>query len=246
LFLRIKAHIIISNILTFIFLFGGNSHAQNYTPGNIHLTQSANGVSGLLTIKIDPRIPQTLRSEMWGNGDWSYEVEENDPLYTAFLKRPPAHAILEAVDSVGQIIDRKELDVSLAKVEPVSLHGAESYILLTEDYSVGFGSYAGLTSEIVTVKGGRIHWVDAIDSIGNRKRIRMSRTVKFGWKTVPSSTANVTDILAVYCKPTDDLKDLNIEYVRYHFAGRIWHVSSRMVKGEWESDEDFPDLSLFP
>ncbi len=142
-------------------------------------------------------------------------------------------------------METKTLDRPLAKIENIALRKDETSFLLTVDYSTGMGSYAGLTSEILEVRGGHVQWINAINASTKKPEpIRVAKALKHGWKLAPAATAK--DILAISCHPEDAGNDFVVEYVRYHFDGEQWLKYERVKKGLWESDEAFPPRALFP
>jgi len=210
------------------------------------LNKAVHGVDGWLRIFTDTRLTSDLKKKMWGEGDWSFVLEKNDPLTKIFTAKPPQNASLQIVDSQGRVIESDQLERPLAKIGQARINSGNGIFLVTVDYSVGFGSYAGLTTSLVDVRDGKIIWLKAIDADSHKdESIHLPKTLKSDWKFLPLEGKR--DILQVLCRPDIANKgdDFHVEYVRYRYKDSEWIKYVRTVKGFWESDEGFPALSKF-
>lgn len=212
------------------------------------LGQEENGLSGWLQLMVDARFSAELRKQMWGSGTWSYILSESDPLYKSFTANPPRNAELRIADTQGHILASEPLERPLARIEPETLPAKKQTLLVTVDYSAGFGSYAGPTTFLLQLDGPRFEWVQAT-SEGAKAivKIALARTLKSDWKLSPSESGQ--DILSFYCRPADSgaSGDFELHYVRYHFdAEKGWLRYERVKKGLWESDNAFPPRKAFP
>jgi len=232
-------------------LGGSVSQAQQNRPLVAHqkltLSPTQNGVDGSLEIMLDARFTPQLIDEMWGNGDWSFVLAEDDPLYRSFTANPPANAQVSISDAKGQRLAAESLERPLARMETAKLGGSAQSFLVTVDYSAGMGSYAGPTTFLLQVSGPNLRWVQATDQTTQKEeRISLPKTLKSDWKVFPAGTGQ--DILSFYCRPDfENNAGFVLHYVRYHFdSSRGWLRYERVEKGFWESDELFPSRSRFP
>jgi hypothetical protein len=215
-------------------------------PEQLALNKAKHGVDGWLRIATDDRLTSDLKKQMWGVGDWSFVLEMDDPRAKVFTANPPQNASLQVVDRQGRVIGSDQLERPLAKIGQARIDSSDSIFLVTVDYSIGFGPYAGPTTSLVGVRDGKIVWLKAIDADSRKEEpILLPKTLKFDWKFLPLEGKR--DILQVSCHPDfaggDDA--FLIDYVRYRFNNGEWIKYVRTVKGFWESDEGFPALSKF-
>ena len=216
-----------------------------FSPGRVSLTKQANGIDGWLEVRIDPRIPQRLRNKMWGDADWSFELDTNDRLYKTFLKDPPKNATLVLIDKNGMVVEQDNLDTPLASIGKIDLLKHQLSIQLTEDYSVGWGSFAGPLSRIIEIHDGHLDWITAKNaSTGKNEEINLIFALKSNWKLSESKYGN--DILSVLCRPDSNAENMQIQYTRYHFDGTGWMKYTKIKEGVWEADEAFPSRREFP
>jgi hypothetical protein len=213
----------------------------------LRLTTATNGIDGTLQVLTDPRLTDKLKREMWGVGDWSFVLPDGDPQRVVFERHPPRSAELRIVTNANQVLESTFLDRPLVRVTEAHVMGDKTSFLVKVDYSVGFGSYAGVTTLLVDVTAGRFSWAEVTDIDTKQvERIRLPETLKSAWKLVPSR--NNKDILRVYCR-TPKVQVANefvVGYVRYRFDGKQWIKYERQEEGCWESDQPFPPLSKFP
>lgn len=121
--------------------------------------------------------------------------------------------------------------------------------LVTDDESIEFGSYNGISTRAFQVKNSKFEWAP----------VHLMNSLKTHWKAeLPPDKSQVT-FLKVSCRPdfekTEKLSknyagDLPfvISYIRYQFDGLNWNTFEKKVDGFWEyeSDEDFPSRRQFP
>lgn len=214
------------------------------------LTISANRVDGGLEVLTDERLSSNLQKDMWGNGDWSMALNEKDSLFAEFKARPPRNAQLRIVNAANHPLQTVELERPLARIRTQRLAAEGSSFLVAVDYSVGFGSYAGVTTLLLDIQDGKFHWVEALNSkTGQHDRIALPDTLKSAWRLVPYQRGE--DILQVLCRPaySDKAKtsvNFTLYYIRYHYDGKQWMKFERLRAGMWESDEPFPASTAFP
>ena len=209
------------------------------------LTAKANGVDGKLQVLTDSRFNRELKQQMWGNGDWAFILPDSDPRHASFATKPPKPAELRIVTNANHVLQSIPLEQPLAKVTEVQVLAGHTSFLVSVDYSVGFGSYAGVTTSLLDIADSQFKWAEAADVNTKRvERIQLPRTLKTAWKLLPFRGSH--DILLVSCRPTFRDNEFVIGYVRYRFNGKQWIEYKRLRKGIWESDEPFPPASKFP
>jgi hypothetical protein len=215
----------------------------------LRLTARANGLNGWLEVLTDSRLSLAVQKEMWGVGDWSTAFVEGDPEYAIFKAKPPENARLRISSDEGQPVRTLTLERPLAKLNEAHLIGGRSTVLVAVDYSIGFGSYAGVSTQLLDVIESQFRWAESTSSDANDVQpIRLPDTLKSAWKLVSSRAGN-KDILWVYCRPAKVAftgREFVIGYVRYHFNGRRWRKYEQLRNGIWEDDEQFPPRSAFP
>lgn len=208
------------------------------------LTEAANGVDSTLQLLIDNRLTNPLRREMWGTGDWSFVLLSDSPLYKEFSILPPMKAKLLIKDVKGSLVAERTLEMPLARLqawEPSS-HSQE-FFLVTQDFSIGFGSYNGPKTVLLQVSSAAFRDVTALDQKTNTERpFRLMRSLKSDWRL---ATEKKNEILSVTCHPKSD-GEFSIDYVRYSFDGSRWIEYEREAGGLWESGDGFPRRSRFP
>lgn len=234
----------IAVILMVLIGMANGEKGARFRSGKVRLTRAVNGINGWVEVGIDSRLNQQLRDGMWDRGDWSFVLSEDDPLRKAFASDPPRNAELRIVNAHGQLVDRETLDRPLARVEKINLGNGTDYVLVTADYSIGMGSYAGPVSEVWEVHGGHLRPVNATDvGTGKTESIAMASTLKHGWRIARG--AESADIFVVSCHPNFVDGDFVVDYIRYHFDGKKWLRYARTKKGYWESDDPFPGRAAF-
>jgi hypothetical protein len=229
------------------------SVASNESAGEFVLSQKVtlnkdlNGVDGWLQVMIDARLSEKVRKEMWGVGGWAFVMPEDDPQYKMFSATPPQNAELQIVDSQGHVLASEILERPLAEIKQARLQVDRPTFLVTVDYSIGMGSYAGLTTLVLDVANAKLRWLEAVNGrTGKSSPIRLPKTLKSDWML--KSRGAQKDILQVLCRPDDfgGSGAFSVAYIRYHFdEGAGWKMRERVKKGIWESDEPFPEAPQF-
>lgn len=200
-----------------------------------------NGERVALLLRLDGRLADAARRRaLWGKGDWAFVLPEASEPYRAFESHPPLKAHLSVVRGAATLDDRA-LDVALASLQ--SLRGADDgSFLLTQDHSSGAGSYGGLVTTVVRVSNDSIQDVVALDvRTGQVRRIVLAKALKSDWRV----SGDGREILSVACR-VDEGNGFVVEYAKYSWAGSRWERHARTEKGYWESDQVFPDGSVFP
>jgi hypothetical protein len=210
----------------------------------------ANGVNGYLEVLQDPRITPKLRSLLWSTGDTN--IEDN-PELEMFKSEPPRNAVIQIVNRAGKVMEAKNLERPLAKLQTAQLYtDSRLTYLLTVDYSAGFGSYSGPITSLAEVKGGHLQWVESTDAkTGKTGEISLMESLKTTWKFVNAPDGKGKQILLAQCRPNwsaspNDDPDFRTTYARFYFDGSKWLVVERTVKGLSEFDQGFPSRKHFP
>ena len=201
---------------------------------------------GQLLLLQDARINEKLRVEMWGIGGADQLDKKGESL---FLVEPPKSSILKVLDAKGDVTYNKQLDCILADIEKKKLYpGGRDSFILTEDKSIGFGSYAGPVSSFFEVSKLRPRWFYAKkDKSGKLVKISVLRSLKSDWKILPSTEGTGKDIYQIECRPDTRFDDeFILIYTRYHFNGKNWIKHERRENGLWESVNRFPYRTNFP
>ena len=210
------------------------------------LEQEKNGVKGEMQLLVDSRLTPDIREKMWGVGDWSFVFSPGSKPYSRFSELPPANAKLQITDVVGKLIVERLLDAPLAKLEEFAA-GGNNVFLLTVDYSVGYGSYAGPGTSLLRVSEANFHDVDALDpATQQRKPIRLLKALKSDWRMTTDS--NVVEILSFTYGPAQAAADNQqvLTFTHYSFDGKQWLLYVRQQEGYWDTEQPFPPRSLFP
>jgi hypothetical protein len=236
-------------LLITIAAFPGRAQGRNgkYSATQVFtLRREANGVNGTIELLMDKRLTKPVREDLWGNGDWSYVFPASSALYKELAALPPAKAELRIIGTDGRLIAERKLDTPLAKLQPWSPGVAGSHLfLLTQDYSVGVGSYDGPVTVLLRVSDGTLEYVKVLNpESGREEPIRLMKSLKSDWR-ISSRKARGGEILSRSCHPREDGQFV-IDYVRYYSTGTRWREYKREKKGFWESDDPFPPRSAFP
>jgi hypothetical protein len=216
------------------------------------LTVAADGLDGKLELLEDARLTPDLKRGLWGIGDPTIAFGEDSPQTKALANPPLSKAVLRLRDAYGKVLSEKTLEREMARIRFEMLHPDRRTILVTTDLSIGFGSYAGPSTELFQVSGGRIEPINARDAKTRETGpIELGSTLKTEWKLVPSDPGQVNqrDILLFACRPKEwsggSDKFVRI-YTRYHWNGAEWILFERRAPGFWEADEPFPAPQRFP
>lgn len=180
-----------------------------------------------LVVVLDSRLTPEIVEREWGSGD----------------PRPETAAALELRGCKGELLDRLALEAPLARIDSTPLRGAPlPTFLVSVDLTAEAGSYNGPLTIPVEVGHGHLAPAVARTREGKSEPIHLALTGKAAWKKAPLK--NVDDLLSVSCQPQDH--DFLTFYRRYHPTPKGWIVNMRSEAGIWESDGDFPGVSLFP
>lgn len=209
------------------------------------LQKVRHGVEGELQLLLDRRLTESVRQELWGQGDWSFVFPPDSELYKRFSISPPRRSHLSIRDKGGKLLVERELEMPLARLKVLDpMAGANRLFLLTQDYSAGVGSYNGLGTVLLEVSGPAIQEISALSMESHQDElIRLAKSLKSDWRVTRTKTG--VEILSISCHPKDG-GDFVVDYVRYSFDGTRWLKYKRSVEGIWESDQPFPERKLFP
>jgi hypothetical protein len=212
------------------------------------LSKAPNGVQGTLQILTDSRLSKELQNQMWGIGDWSFVLPEGDARRAEFEGSPPRNGEIRIVTDTGRVLQTISLEQPLARATEAHLRAGRTSFLIAVDYSIGFGSYAGVTTFPLDVADGKFQWAEATSVDTHEiEQIRLPDTLKSAWKLVPFHGNQ--DILMALCRPAKVQvpgREFVLRYIRYRFDGKQWLKYERQKNGFWEADESFPPLSSFP
>src|ERR1041385_8123475 len=88
---------------------GGAQKPEYAVAARFALHKPANGTEGALRLLLDKRFTESVRNEVWGNGEWSFVFPEDSPKYKAFSAMPPGNAKLTVCDKTGRVVADREL-----------------------------------------------------------------------------------------------------------------------------------------
>ncbi len=109
------------------------------------LSEKSNGIDGILVLMRDTR---AMNIKEW--------KKENDTFF---------NALLCIIDKNSRVIEIYPLERPIASLDIAQLiSGKPASYILTVDYSIGMGSYAGPGTEFFNVSKGKITWINAMDS----------------------------------------------------------------------------------
>jgi hypothetical protein len=133
------------------------AHAQKHDfeiTQSLSLSKAASALDGTLQVLIDPRLSTELQKQMWGVGDWSFVLPQEDATRAEFEHSPPKNAQLRIVTDGGEVLRNFSLEQPLAKVTEARLSNGKTSFFVAVDYSAGFGSYAGGTTLLLAIAEG--------------------------------------------------------------------------------------------
>jgi hypothetical protein len=215
---------------------------------SLRLNKTTNGIDGTLQVLTDSRLGRELQKQMWGVGDWSFVLPQDDARRAEFEHSPLKNAQLRIVTDTGVVLRNVSLERPLAKVAEAHFGKGRTSFFVAVDYSVGFGSYTGVTTLLLDIVVDKFQWTEATEADTRQsEQIRLPDTLKTAWKLVPFHGKQ--DILLTYCRPAKvqvSGREFVVGYVRYRFDGKQWLKYERVRNGIWESDEAFPPSSSFP
>lgn len=229
-------------VLLAIAVNDGKAEKSEYTVTAKFLLDNSDNAGDTLQLLLDRRLTESVRTELWGKGNWSFVFSPESPIYKEFSTHPPANSKLSIWDNKGQEITNRVLDTPLAKLELLNpTSKVNQFYLLSEDYTAGMGSYNGLRTTLLQVSYASIQDVKALNVESHQdEKIRLVKSLKSDWRRESSF-----EILTVSCRPKAD-GNFVIDFARYHFDGIKWREYKRETDGFWESDEAFPERSAFP
>jgi hypothetical protein len=221
------------------------SQQQYAVSQRFHLQQKTEGASGELQVLTDSRLESEVRRQMWGKGDWSIVLPPESELFREFSKASPGNAKLQIRSEANDLLSERILEAPLAELQEMSIDGDNNgTFLLTVDYTAGFGSYSGLVTTLLRVRGAKFHDLIAeAEGTHSHEPIRLVKSLKADWKMLPGSKH--AEILSISCRAGQGSSFI-VVYTRYYFKGGLWFERHRERLGFWESDEAFPARSQFP
>lgn len=179
-----------------------STEAQYVVAQTVDFHQKDKDVSGTLQVLIDIRLSESVQKELWGNGDWSFVFPSDSNLYKDLANHPPIKSRLRLMDSEGKLVAKRDLERPLAKLQVLNpTVEAGQFFLLTQDYSVGFGSYNGLITTVLRVTDATLQEINALNIVSRQKEpIRMMKSLKSDWRAI--QLEGVPEILSVSCHRT--------------------------------------------
>jgi hypothetical protein len=232
--------------VAFASVAGASSKITYTVATTVTVGKSKHGSGGSFQLWLDSRLTDSLLAAMWGIGEWSFVLPEESELYSQFESLPPGNARLTFTGSDGKVINSRDLETPLARIELRNSSSDTAHLfLLTQDYSTGVGSYRGLVTTLVRVSDSSIEDVKALDTVSRKEEpIWLTKSGKADWRQLSDS-----EFLSVSCYPkSPEDKDVTfvVEYTRYTFNETRWLKITNIRDGYWESGDVFPDRSVFP
>jgi hypothetical protein len=211
----------------------------------------------------DERLASALGDSVWGTGFFDLGCE-NDSLpepWASLCASVREHPLLPAVVRAfvdGRLVGSWPMTREQARLGLDDLRGDGCpTFVVTEDRSVGWGSYAGPRSRFLELRDGRARWLRATDArTGRVDTIEVASSLKNHWQTAPAGAGK--DVLVAQCRPDfdrwerarrrgqQDDTSFVLVYTRYHFDGRSWVKRSRTETGYSDFEDGFPDTLKFP
>ena len=208
-----------------ILSFGDNYRLKD----EILLTAKNNGLDGKLQLLVDAKMP--------AKPDES-ELDNYAP------------AELRVLSKKGTVVQRRVLTKANASLEPVP--ELPTWNALMEDYSIGFGSYAGPSTSFVRVRKAKLEWLQALNkATGKVENIELTLSLKTVWRIDTSNGAQSPRILKAACRPSfskpTDKDKFEMIYTVFYPTKNGWVKVERKEEGyaDFETSENFPDLSKF-
>jgi hypothetical protein len=201
------------------------------------------GMTGVLQILQDKRVTSEYRQTWGSSADPEMALGPDDPLVKSFEAHPLKNGRIRLVGQDGHVVSVSSFGEPLAKVDTDYLYGTDfPTYLVSVDYGVGMGSYAGPATTFMEVRGGRL--IDLPILVG--------QSLKNGWQIVPASSAVGKEIEQVQCHPNfknpnwADTDEFVVDYSTYRFVNGQWRKKSVEKIGFWEADDGWPPRSSFP
>jgi hypothetical protein len=211
------------------------AHAQKHDfdiTQSLRLNEAENGIDGALQVLTDSRLSSELQKQMWGVGDWSFVLPQGDARRAEFKQSHPKNAQLRIVTDTGLVLRDVSLEQPLARITEAHLWNGKTSFFVAVDYSVGFGSYAGVTTLLLYVVDRQFQWARATSADAQEsEQIRLPDTLKSAWKLVPFQGKQ--DILLAYCRPAKVQvpgRDFVVGYVRYRVANPVRKVEFELLQ----------------
>jgi len=201
------------------------------------------GMTGFLQILQDKRVTPDYRATWGYSADPGFALGYDDPFVESLKGHPLQDGRIRLIDRGGHVIAVDSFDEPLAEIKTVYLYGTKfpSY-LVSVDYGVGMGSYAGPATTLMEVRGGRLIDIP----------IDLTQSLKNDWQFVPAANGKGKEIEVIQCHP--NFKNPNgaktdefvVDYITYRFVGGQWRGQTIEKIGFWEGDENWPPRSAFP
>jgi hypothetical protein len=207
------------------------------------LDAAAAGMSGSLEILQDKRVTPRYRQAWGASADPGIVFGPDDPLTKAYDSHPLQNGRIRLIGPHGHIIAEDSFGEPLATIAKTYLYGNEfPTYLVTVDYGIGMGSYAGPATRFVEVRKGKLIELP----------IDVSDSLKNAWRIVPARSGAGKEIEVVNCHPNfdnpawDKTEEFVTVYTSYRFVHGDWHSTSMSKIGMWEDDAPWPPRSAFP
>jgi hypothetical protein len=111
------------------------------------------------------------------SADPEMALSPDAPLLKSIKNAPLKNGILRLIDRQGNVTSVVSFDKPLAKITKTYLYGTKMpTYLVSVDYGVGMGSYAGPATKLVEVHRGKLFDVP----------IQLAQSLKTGWQIVPA------------------------------------------------------------
>lgn len=214
------------------------------------LNKELDGFDGTIEILWDKRLTDEDIKKLHGN-DPSIDL-----LHSQLFKDTPLKQSIIRVKSNEGAIQVTTLEKPIASIELISIGQPHKRIaLITQDFSIGMGSYNGPITQILEINSGSIGWARAHNlQTGKQNTVFLMRSLKTAWNFILNR--NKKDILKVSCRP-ENLKSNSFvtTFSRYHYndKGKGWLLAEKSEHGCWESDDSeqrlgyvLPDQKKFP
>jgi hypothetical protein len=136
---------------------------------SVKLKSAQTGIQGFLQILQDERVTPVQRKK-WG--------ESRDPSLAAKLQPPLRNGSMRLINSQGQVIAEEKFEVPLGKIETANLYNTDfpTYLVST-DYGIGMGSYAGPATEFVEIRNGKFEYIHVMEDKSKRLSLLDSHNV---------------------------------------------------------------------
>jgi len=147
---------------------------------------------------------------------------------------------------------RKQLEVPKGDIELLKgkLEG-KTFLFITEDKSIEFGSYNGPISVLYSVDANKLTKVFVTDETTQKQgSMELMRSLKTNWKVKEKGLNGYPEVFQVSCRPDfsqvkDEIK-FKVNYSHFLFDGTHWKRKQRQVNGFWEDEGSFPGEYFFP